>query len=181
MNNTNINVERAFGGTWVANNIKLVISSGKPSIPSSNHKIGKIMSGKLATCLISMTWLTAKLIWTRARARNDVPISYWMKTNNFNMQFIAWKSLKIPKKRITYRLNIDEELMLFFFGWWNTLNGCTQAIVTHVEMWETQQDWWIYNWKTNKTILHQQKEIHCVINIKCCIFSLWVCWSNFNF
>lgn len=33
------------------------------------------MSGNVATCLMSMTWLTAKLICTRALARIATPIS----------------------------------------------------------------------------------------------------------
>lgn len=65
----------ATGGTLVANFIRFVISSGRPSMPSSNQIIGNIISGNVATCLMSITCDTAKLIWTRAFALNEVPIN----------------------------------------------------------------------------------------------------------
>uniref|UniRef100_A0A1B0CTF0 Uncharacterized protein n=1 Tax=Lutzomyia longipalpis TaxID=7200 RepID=A0A1B0CTF0_LUTLO len=37
----------AFGGSVLASNMRSVTSSGSPSIPSSNHRIGKTMSGNL--------------------------------------------------------------------------------------------------------------------------------------
>lgn len=44
-------------------------------LTSSNHMIGNTISGNVATCLMSTTWLTAKLICTRALARIATPIS----------------------------------------------------------------------------------------------------------
>lgn len=43
-------------------------------LTSSNHIIGKTISGNEATCLMSRTWLTARFIWILALALNAVPI-----------------------------------------------------------------------------------------------------------
>lgn len=45
------------------------------TLTSSNHMMGNTMSGNVATCLMSTTWLTARLICTRALARMATPIS----------------------------------------------------------------------------------------------------------
>lgn len=51
------------------------------TLTSSNHMMGNTMSGNVATCLMSTTWLTAKLICTRALARMATPISCGHVTN----------------------------------------------------------------------------------------------------
>lgn len=41
---------------------------------------------------------------------------------------------------MTYRLNIDEQLMLLFFRRRNSLNGQSEALIGQVEMWKTQKN-----------------------------------------
>lgn len=52
-------------------------------LTSSNHIMGKMISGNEATCLMSRTWLTARLIWILARALRAVPIVGWTSMNSW--------------------------------------------------------------------------------------------------
>lgn len=80
-------------------------------LTSSNHIMGNMMSGNEATCLMSLTWLTARFICTRARALSAVPIIGC--TSMYNACFSssggdmpitasrnAGSAVKIPRKNV---------------------------------------------------------------------------------
>lgn len=81
--------------------------------------MGKMMSGNVATCLMSTTWETARFTWTLALADIAVPII--LKIINSLKKLIEKPqniSFMFKSKRLgTYRLYIDVEIVFFRVRW----------------------------------------------------------------
>lgn len=110
--------------------------------------MGNIISGNVATCLMSTTWLTAKLTCIRARALSATPIvcNNKIRQSKNNSYVCAMIVYLFP-----YRLNINEELVLLRIRFADSFYCFSQLVIGQMEVRERNQNRWVCNNNNEKS------------------------------